>query len=282
MITIVKGKNAMNDKRKLNIKEIKQLAIDILKDFHEICEKNKLRYSVAYGTLLGTIRHEGFIPWDDDIDIIMPRTDFEKFTKIANGQLDDNHRFISIDVEKNFMAPLAKIINTSTSLYEKEHMSRITLGVYIDIFVYDGLAESKKKQARAFRIANILQKGWSFCECASYGKTIVVLRPIRKICNKTMLARYFSKEINRRAKRYPFESSEYMGNNMFVAKYEDRNNTVFKSEEFQKLKDYKFESITVKGFDNYDLFLSQWYADYMKLPPKAQQVSNHDFDVYWN
>lgn len=282
MISIVEGKIVMDDKKKLNTKEIKQLTTGILKDFHGICEKNKLKYSVAYGTLLGTIRHGGFIPWDDDIDVIMPRPDFEKFTEIANEELEDNHKFISIDVEKKFMAPLAKIINTSTSLYEKEHMSRITLGVYIDIFVYDGMAENKKKQDKMFRIANILQKGWSFCECTSYGKTIAILRPIRKICNKTMLARYFSKEINRRAKRYPFESSEYMGNNMFVAKYEDRSNTVFKSREFQDLKEYKFETITVKGFENYDLFLSQWYGDYMKLPPKEQQISNHNFYVCWS
>lgn len=277
------GRTAMNTQRELTSEELKRIEIGILKDFNDVCEKNGLRYSIAFGTLLGAVRHGGFIPWDDDIDIIMPRPDFEKFSKIADNVLKTDHKLISIDTEKKFMAPLAKIINTNTSLYENEHASRVTLGVYTDIFVYDGMPEEKNKWNRIFKIAHLLQRGWGFCECSLYSKTPLPLRPIRRLCNKTMLARFFSKEMNRRAKKYPFENSKYMTDNMFLGQgLQERQENIFRTDEFRKLTEYQFEDISVKGFKNYDLFLSRWYGDYMTLPPEDEQVSNHDFNAYWN
>lgn len=273
----------MDKKNELKIEELKQLETNILKDFDNVCKKNHLRYAIAFGTLLGAVRHGGFIPWDDDIDVIMPRPDYEKFIQIANEQLNADHKFISIEVEKRFMAPLAKIIDTRTRLYENEHVARVALGVYVDVFVYDGVWENVRKRDRAFKVAGVLEKGWSFCECAAYSRTTPVLRPVRRLCNKTMLARIFSLAMNRNAKKCSFEGSAYMGNNMFFGlDFQRRRSDVFETNEFHKLADYQFEDITVKGFENYDLFLTTWYGDYMKLPPKEQQVSNHDFYACWS
>ncbi len=272
----------MSAKQELTIEELRQLETEILEDFHEVCKRNNLKYSIAFGTLLGAVRHGGFIPWDDDIDIIMPRPDYEKFIEIANHQLKAEHRFISIEVEEKFMAPLAKIIHTKTSLYEKEHASRVVLGVYMDIFVYDGVPDKKRKRDRMFKTSILLEKGWSFCECAAYSKTAPLLRPARKLCNKTMLARLFSMEMNRRAKKYLFANSEYMANNMFLGEnFHKRQANVFEAKEFEQLTEYQFEHLKVTGFKNYDLFLTRWYGDYMKLPPKDEQVSNHDFYACW-
>ena len=96
-----------------------------------------------------------------------------------------------------------------------------------------------------------------------------------------MLARFFSIVMNHRAKKYIFNDSDFMGNNMF-GEYIDRTKYVFCSNEFERIRTFEFDGIKVKGFENYDLFLSQWYGDYMKLPPEDKQVSNHDFIVYWN
>lgn len=266
--------------KKIELEDIKKITKEILKDFDCVCRTNNIRYSIAYGTLLGAIRHNGFIPWDDDIDVIMPRPDFELFSDIWKEKLNPTHRFISIDNTREFMAPLAKIIDTRTVLKEEGHPSRIKIGVYIDIFVYDGMPSEENLQRKIYKRVNLLQRGWSFGECYNKEKTNLFLRPIRLLCNQTNIARYISIYMNHFAKRYAFESSEYMGNNMF-GEYRDRSKYLFKSSEFNDLIDYNFDELVVLGFKEYDKFLSRWYGDYMQLPPKEKQVSNHDFCAWW-
>ena len=123
---------------------LKQIQTNMLKEFIEICENNKLQYFVIYGTLLGTIRHKGFIPWDDDIDVIMARNYYETFMKIGQKSLSE-HLFLQNHItDKNYLCNFAKIRNNETTFIEIATQNiDINHGVYIDIFPLDGLAKNK-------------------------------------------------------------------------------------------------------------------------------------------
>lgn len=102
-----------------NIKEIQKLELDILKEFHEFCIKHDLVYSLMGGTMLGAVRHEGFIPWDDDIDVSMPRPDYDKFIDLTRNNLSNIYEVYSVETRKDYIHPFAKIVDNRTVLFEK-------------------------------------------------------------------------------------------------------------------------------------------------------------------
>ncbi len=121
------------------IKKLKEIELELFKQFVRICEKNSLRYFVVGGTALGAVRHKGFIPWDDDIDVALPRGDYEKFLSIAQSWLPENMFLQTYITDKNYPNPFAKLRRSDTAFIEKS-ASRIKMnhGVYIDIFPLDG------------------------------------------------------------------------------------------------------------------------------------------------
>ena len=135
----------------------KRIALDILLDFDNLCRRNGIKYSLAYGTLIGAVRHKGYIPWDDDIDVIMLRDEYEKFVKIAN-KLKREHTFISLDTNTLYSAPLAKIYNNTTVLKETKHRDLIDIGVYIDVFVFDYVPEIKFERRILYCFAKLCRR----------------------------------------------------------------------------------------------------------------------------
>ena len=131
-------------RKKLNSDEVKKIELQLLLKFDELCKKHDLQYSLCGGTLLGAIRHKGFIPWDDDIDVMMPRDDFEKLLKLEKTQASDQvEKLVSWKSGKSIY-PFIKMINTKTVLKEKYLDKEYTTGVWIDIFPIDGMPEDQK------------------------------------------------------------------------------------------------------------------------------------------
>ena len=136
-----------------NLSEIKKIELDILRAFRSFCEKNSLRYFLAYGTLLGAVRHGGFIPWDDDIDVAMPRTDYERFLKEFR---DERYEVYDLS-KKGYFYPFAKLCDTTTVLIEEMSVKN-SIGVYIDIFPMDGIADNDQSQhSKAKRLMKLQQ-----------------------------------------------------------------------------------------------------------------------------
>lgn len=263
--------------QELQLSEIKEISYNILKETAHFCEKNCLTYFLACGTALGAIRHNGFIPWDDDIDIAMPREDYEKFLSIYSSA---RYELRCIQKDANYLYPFAKIIDTQTVLIENvEHPCK--LGVYIDIFPIDGLPKSKKERSKHMK-----RLAWDM-RLISW-KRISTKKKLdfqHKLIQKTMRVLLMSISIQRliqridtNLKKYPYSSSDFVGH--FVTK-SIWGNDVKPRVIFEHPVKHQFMDSSFYVPGDYKRYLKLEYGDYMKLPPKEKQITHHDYVAYW-
>ncbi|MGN0177624.1 MAG: phosphorylcholine transferase LicD [Methanobrevibacter sp.] len=267
------------------LKHLQSLELMILKDFIKICEENDLTYYMYAGSLLGAIRHNGFIPWDDDLDVIMFRDDFEKFKKIFNSP-NDKYKLLSIETEKDYFHLLSKLMLNNTKFEEKwVNQVDFNIGINIDIFVLDDLSDNKLK--RSFQ----LKKSFLYNKLLIMSKiklddlpfiTKVITHVGYHILN---LFRIKPSTINKKClsflKKYKNPNAEYVFD---ISANANEYPQIFRKSDFESIKRIKFEDIEVNVPANYDYILKSLYGDYMQLPPKEDRY-NHitetlDFGPY--
>lgn len=265
----------------LNYDELKQLQLDILIKVDKFCKENNIRYSLDSGTLIGAIRHRGYIPWDDDIDIIMPRPDYERFVNNFNGY----DRFLYVlapDLNWNFYAPYANVCDNRTILLEGTNSHRgIEMGVKIDIFPIDGVPDREDLYLESLHKIQRLN-------LVLYYKRVDLLKWKKSTAryNLTMLRRkiryilipykFLQKKIHKIATRVPFEKSRFAANITF-AQTVNRLDT----NAFRKYISSDFECHRFSILEKYDEWLRKMYGDYMQLPPEEERVPHHGFTAYW-
>ncbi len=267
----------------INIDELKQLQLGIMQFVHNFCLKNHVRYSMSGGTLLGAVRHKGYIPWDDDIDIMMPRPDYELFCKLFNdktAQKDSIYKIISSYNDSQFFQPFAKVVDTRTFLKEKYDKSVDNLGVYIDVFPIDGLPNDKNKR----------EKYWHFIAKQKNISTAVYIKNnpkehgIKKALRRILFfifsfrhANFYANKLHKYGKRNRFAGSKFIANSIFgYHKKETMPGTLFDS--FIELD---FEGRKFMAVKDWKTYLTNLFGDFMKLPPVEQQIAKHDFEVFW-
>lgn len=280
--------------KEIDNETLKKLELNILEDVAGFCEKNGLRYYLCGGTLIGTIRHKGFIPWDDDIDIIMPRSDYMKFMKLYN-QGKSFYRVHSLVTDPKWYSTFAEVEDTRTVKIYKNFNQKENVGVNIDIFSTDGSPDNEEERKQFWLINNILtriatlaQLNFSvsnhfvdqdkkFSKIRTWLRTIVkfITIPVaRCICSVVNL----NQLVTKRAMKYDVDQSEYIGVSTFPHYgYKE----CVKGSNFLKITKRPFEGFLFNTPDDYDEYLSNLYGDYMKMPPKEKQVSHHDFIAYW-
>ncbi|WP_294363472.1 phosphorylcholine transferase LicD [uncultured Clostridium sp.] len=260
--------------RELNIDEIRSIQLEILKKVSEYCDDNNLRYSLAYGTLIGAIRHKGYIPWDDDIDIVMPRPDYERFIKSFNTYATDYKVHVT-ELNSNFIYTFAKVSYNKSILIEDIEV-KYEIGINIDIFPIDGVPS----------IDNPTMKKQNFYRNLASFKTIKInsdrniIKNIVLILGKILLSWLSLKRINLKmidnSKKYSFENEEYCCN-ISTGFTEDK---VIPKRYLEDFIDCFFENQKFKASKFYDEWLKSYYGDYMKLPPREKQVSHHRYKAY--
>ncbi len=259
--------------------EAKKIELDILRYVHKICTENNIRYWVCGGTLIGAVRHNGFIPWDDDVDINMPRPDFERFKKIAGSS---RYKLLTAENDNYFYAA-AKLVDTKTVLSENNFVGEIEeLGVYLDIFPLDGLPDNINKAKKEFRKRKIaagrFRMFYTNGPDMSDGLLKYIYRYIRWIKDKKITGiNKLQKKLLELELKYDYDSSELVCSIGGRYKYKE----IYPKRFFESVITHKFEDTEVNIPSGYKDFLTQMYGDYMKLPPKEQQVSNHDFTAFW-
>lgn len=263
-----------------NLKEIQNIQADILEYTVSICKQNNLKYFLAGGTLLGAIRHHGFIPWDNDIDISMPRNDYEKLCDILKNAYEVRYSMIKLSDDNDYCCPFIKIIDTHTLLkelaYGKEIMS---LGIGIDIFPIDGIKNKKAFSVKKF--VELRKIAYRIARCKWIPNNISAKkRLVKRICY-FIIANTFGREktlkvIDHILKKYPYGSTEYI-----VSTYGLRaEKEIIEYSAFAQTINVEFEGKMYNAPVGYDKYLTQMYGDYMKLPPESERVAPHDIVVY--
>ena len=266
--------------KEILIDELKSLELEMLQYVHDFCLQNGINYSICGGTLIGAIRHKGFIPWDDDIDIIMTRMDYEKFKGLFNSSKNQNFKFIDCFNNRQYFQPFGKVVNTKTKLIENYDRPIDEMGVYIDIFPVDGIPEGKENREKFWRKITRLKN----FNTVIYSKNIEgessfkhFIRAILFCIFRPFPANWMAKKISRFAEKVDFDASETVASSIFGY---DRNEEVIKSA-FDSYIDLDFEGKKFKAMVGYDTFLRNIYDDYMQLPPAERQVLKHEFKAYW-
>lgn len=253
--------------------ELQEKLTNMLGWFHDFCVENGLVYYAAYGTAIGIIRHKGFIPWDDDIDVTMPRDDYNKLIKLANS-VEMQGYLLNIPLEtEGYAYTYAKLVDPSTTVVENIRYKMKT-GISIDIFPLDGAGNSLEQSLDRCRKIVKMNKFIAAKTCA-----ILPRRKIHKniaiICARIIPEFIYS--WRRIIRNLIDESSELSCNNCkYVVDYTDFANKPIEKAYFGAPKLYDFENIKIYGPSNADAYLKEIYGDYMELPPLEKRVSLHD------
>lgn len=267
--------------KKLSHSEIQKASICVLEKIHTFCLKNNLRYSIAYGTLIGAARHKGFIPWDDDIDIVLPRPDYDRL--IRSYQDSDTKIFASElgNCYLNF-ARICDMKDTIAVAYTP--WANEQTGIWVDIFPIDGLDETREsfinKLPEINRITSLLFQ----VRGAQYAKLSWNLIKNIKIIGKRILFRNHNvsdvlKQYNNVLRKQDFETSKFCAQTAYII----YNKKEFQlSDNYREYTDIEFEGRLFKCVKKFDAVLRNYYNDYMQLPPLDQQVPKHsDNIIYW-
>lgn len=256
------------------------IEIDILKYVDDFCKKHQIKYFLYYGSLIGAIRHKGFIPWDDDVDICMLRKDYEKFIKEFQKQSNGKYGIICNKTNSKYPFNFAKVFDSKTVLYEKNFLTSYN-GIYIDVFPIDNLPDSMTAQKYQLKKLNLLHnlvgvKIRTRMIRHSIFKTFVsdLLYWSLKIVPISML----NKMIENTITKYSSHKTQYVSC-LAIGTYLKKER--FERSVFKDSIDVPFEKITVAIPIRYEEVLRTIYGDYMKLPPVEQRINRHGASCYW-
>lgn len=260
---------------KTQLIELQKISLDIFKVFISICEKYNLKYYLIGGTLLGAVRHKGFIPWDDDIDVGMPREDYEKFSKIAQENLLDNLFWQTHITDPASPFSFGKIRNSDTTFIELPIKNfKMNHGIYIDVFPLDNYPSDPKKQKKFIKKKKFYL---SMISTNYYVEKRSFSEKIKTLVKKAMLLFTSQKRImQKKEKLYKSQTDTLLlaNNNGYWGQKE-----IVPADWYGEGVELEFEGLKVKVPDKYDLWLTQVYGDYMQLPPVEKRVSHHGTDV---
>ena len=261
-----------------DVREIQQMELGIMEYIHEVCNKIGVKYFLAYGSLIGAVRHQGFIPWDDDMDICMLRDDYEKLQDYLIANPSERYQVMSYKNNRNYVYPFMKVRDNQTYLIEEDVRIDSNMGIYVDIFPVDGYEDD---QAFKDKMTTIIKKRQLSCYTFKgiTNKNSFINSLIRYA---SVIAFYFTdtnkyvKQIDELAKTRKVEDYELVD----YLIYKDMNKPVWKRE---WLKDVTFGHFEGRDFlipVNFHELLTSDYGNYMQFPPVEQQVSHHDFRLW--
>ena len=253
------------------IDQIHKKDLELAEFFKGICKKNNLTYYIIGGTLLGAIRHKGFIPWDDDMDLAMPREDYEKFLQIMM-QANEKFKIVNYKIDENYKYYITRLCNDE---YEVEEVTGNVTNLFIDIFPIDGMPNSK-----ALRKIHCLRILYHRAKLSFYYSDTIDKKRKRKMYEKILIklatSISFKKIINptkkknkidKLLKKYSFYKQNYSGT--IMGAYRERE--IVPTKLFGKPTLYKFENLELYGPEKYDEYLTHMYGEYMKLPKEEDR-----------
>jgi lipopolysaccharide cholinephosphotransferase len=253
--------------RNPELHDLQEVELSILREFVRVCEAHKLRYYVAYGTLLGAVRHGGFIPWDDDIDVTMPRHDYNRFAELCQSELLPGFKWQSYATEEHYPHWFGKVIKTQTVIrHALTEQLRFQQAIYIDVFPLDGLAE-KPWEALVQRL---------LIRICRFRLGVDVKRPLVKrllVQAARVVPRHSAISlIEGMSRRFPTDGSKRW---ICVGGPYSHRRQSFPSQWFGDGDLQRFQDLTVVGPTAWHEYLTQLYGDYMTPPPPGERMTDH-------
>lgn len=275
----------VGNKESLSIRDIQIISLDILKFVTDVCERQGFKYSLIYGTLLGAVRHKGFIPWDDDIDIMMPRPDYERFLKYAESHIDTFYPYeiFNRNLNKDYLYSITRV-SDSRYIIAKDDEQNCGMGIFIDIYPYDGLGNDyinalyvlTQTKTTCNTMVDITRKKLKIDNRLNIkGKATYLLT---HYFNKLKGIDYFIHNLEHNISNYTYESSEYIGPAMWF--FANPEEVLFNKNLFNDLIKLRFEDGEFYAPAKFDEVLSQLYGDYLKLPPEEKRINQHHYRAY--
>ena len=264
--------------KELTLQEMKEIELNLLKVFHSFCVENNIRYYISHGTLLGAIRYKGFIPWDDDIDLLVPREDYERLLSIYRDS--ERYQLISYEMNKGYFFPFAKFCDMTTRKVESNLDNGVDHGLAVDIFPLDhwddDLEKAKQEVKRQTRLM--------FCLGLSKREKPDSHHPVKRFVKGIAIAlckirgsAYYVEKIMHGANKPEQNGSRYMGSKAWNV-YGERD--ILPAEVFAEAIELEFEGEKFFGPVGYDAFLTSLYGDYLPEPPVEKRKTHHSFKAY--
>lgn len=262
-----------------NMELLHKVDVDIVKEVVRICDKYDLKYYMLGGTMLGAIRHKGFIPWDDDIDLGMPREDYETFLELAEKELPDYLKAVNYRNDPNYMYYITRILDTQTKVIEERigNDNKYT-NASIDIFPIDGTPNNAILRKIYFFRVLYHRALMSLCYKDSIDrkrkrskKEKLLLWVMEKIPVEKLTTPYKQKcKIDKLLRSQPVKGAKYIGNIMGAY----RTREIVPAEYYGEGAMYPFEDIQLRGLSMYHEYLAYTYGDYMQLPPEESRKTH--------
>ena len=262
--------------REITFEESKNIMIKTLESIDKCCRENNINYSICWGTMIGAIRHHGFVPWDDDVDIMMHRDDYNRFFNVYK---DPDYKLYTPLKNKNCLLLLSRVYNKNTEVFFN-YYSKSYFGLWISIFPYDNAPDSdleKWEMKRTFWTHLYHLKTMRYLTNESIiRKTIkclvkLPLLPFSSFWLFSKVEECLTKYNNQKTKNICIWDNGYGFTKFFY----------FPAELFDGYIDVNFDGVKCKIIKGYDQFLRMYYGDYMQLPPVEKQVPSHDYKAYY-
>lgn len=262
--------------RKLSIEEAKKIELDILDFIDSFCKEHGINYCINYGTLIGAIRHKGFIPWDDDIDLSMTRENYEKFIQLFSEK-QSRYKLLSLETDGQYFNNFIKIVDSTTKIIDTRNTKTYDSGVFIDIFPMDTFNDTKVVDI-CYKLESFKLLSFSKHKNIVYGDSKLkdLIRTLFWLLLRPVSPRFFANQIEKQIQKYRVKDGKYIA--FIPSKFKEKE--VFTKETFEDLIEVPFEHRTLSAPKQYDVILKQYYGDYMTLPPKEKQIYIHEFEAY--
>lgn len=262
--------------------EWKRIITDVLREFHDLCHRHGLTYYAVGGTAIGAVRHKGIIPWDDDIDVAMPRPDYDRFVEICRTENLGGYELVSAETHEGYNLSFVKFCNKNTTLVERWDTPCV-IGLYIDVFALDSTSDNPKEmkmlveKCRKYR--NRFEAVSTHNSFGEYMSLLLTPHEWGRFVVK-MLGFFFRKKMRRFllnridgiCRKYPYGSTHSLIN--YGGAYGIRE--VFSADILKgETKNMPFDDITIDMMPDYDSYLRGVYGDYMQMPPEDKRVPHH-------
>ena len=259
--------------KNITIAQAQDIEFDLFLQFKRVCEENGLRYFLSGGTLLGAARHRDFIPWDDDLDVMMPRKDYDRLLRMR-PKLPENLRLFDCESDDKYLYPFAKLCDMRYRVHFAHHSEERSIGMYIDIFPIETLPDGKFAKKLYFRrmlLKHILHNAALRSSFLPEEKHIFLKKLLRPYAVHHGANR-FVREMNEMARRWQTRRTNHAGVTM-VVHYGERE--WMPKEIFEPGAEVEFRGVKCAAPKGWDAYLRNLYGDYMTLPPEDQRVTDH-------